>query len=57
MGTGLVRYSGSIEADDVLRVEAELVYESEKQAANAAEVARKVSGQGRAVGTSVWFIG
>jgi len=42
MGTGLVRYSGSLEADDVIRVEAELVYESENQAANAAEVARKV---------------
>ena len=42
VGAGLVRYAGSIEADDVLRVQAELVYESEKQAATAAEVARKV---------------
>jgi len=42
VGVGLVRYAGSIEADDVLRIEAELVYESEKQTAHAAEVARKV---------------
>jgi hypothetical protein len=42
IGLGLVRYAGSIEADDVLRIEAELVYGSEKQAMAAAEVARKV---------------
>jgi hypothetical protein len=42
IGVGLVRYSGSIEADDVLRVEAELVYESDKQAEAAAGLARKV---------------
>ena len=41
-GVGLVRYAGSIEADDVLRIEAELVYGSEKQAIVAAAVVRKV---------------
>ncbi len=41
-GVGLVRYAGSIEADDVLRIEAELVYGSEKQATVAAAVVRKV---------------
>jgi hypothetical protein len=42
VGAGLVRYAGSIEADDVLRIEAELTYQSDKQATLAAEVARKV---------------
>jgi hypothetical protein len=41
LGVGLARYTGSVEADDVLRVEAELVYDSEQRAAAAAEVARR----------------
>jgi hypothetical protein len=42
LGVGLTRYSGSVEADDVLRVEAELVYDSDKRAETAAELARQV---------------
>jgi hypothetical protein len=42
VGVGLVRYGGSVEADDVVRVEAELVYESDKLAQAAAEAARQV---------------
>lgn len=42
VGLGLLRYAGSVEADDVLRVEAELVYGSEKEAANAAQAVQKV---------------